>query len=342
MIEVEKVSKIFPGTEKPAVDKISFKVEQGNILVVVGPSGCGKTTTLRMINRLVSPTEGKIYVAGEDTDHINHDRLRKNIGYVIQQIGLFPHKTVEENVALVPKMLNWPAQKTKERVYELLELFNLNPTEIKWKYPHQLSGGQMQRIGVARALAADPPIMLMDEPFGAVDPIIRHHLQNEFLKLHKSLNKTILFITHDIDEALKMGDEIVVMNEGNIVQKDAPLELLSHPKNEFVENLVGINRGVRMLDLIAVKRLATGNKKQGEHENYLNVGKWNANNAVHISNASIGADQPVKEALETMMREDTDTLKVVEENRVVGHISWQEIKSHINKISSKMVTEDVD
>ncbi len=250
MIVLEDVTKNFPGHEKPAVNKLSLEIKEGEICVFVGPSGCGKTTTMKMINRLYEVTEGKIYVNGEDIKGVDVNTLRRNIGYVIQEIGLFPHMTIEENVATVPRELGWPRDKIKKRVYELLKLVGLEPSEFAKRRPSALSGGQRQRVGVARAMAADPPVLLMDEPFGAVDPITRGRLQNEFLRLQEQMKKTIVFVTHDIDEAIKMGDKIAVMREGNLVQYSTPDDLLSTPKNEFVASLVGRNRSIKRLHLI--------------------------------------------------------------------------------------------
>lgn len=250
MITLENVTKIFPGTEVPAVKDLSLEVKKGEICVLVGPSGCGKTTTMKMINRLIDATSGKIYVNGEDISRVNPITHRRNIGYVIQEIGLFPHMTIEDNVATVPKELNWPRAKTKERVEELLNLVGLDPKIYAKRRPSALSGGQRQRVGVARAMAADPPVLLMDEPFGAVDPITRGRLQNEFLRLQEQIQKTIVFVTHDIDEAIKMGNKIAAMREGGLIQYSTPDELLSTPKDEFVSRLVGRNRSIKRLHLI--------------------------------------------------------------------------------------------
>ena len=317
MIELINVSKIYPGLDVPAVNNVSFKVKTGEILAIVGPSGCGKTTILKMINRLVVPTYGEILIHGQDTTNVNHDVLRRKIGYVIQQIGLLPHRKVKDNVAIVPRMLGWSEKLIHERVHTLLEMNGLNPEEVKDKYPYQLSGGQMQRVGVARALAGDPPIMLMDEPFGAVDPIVRKHLQDEFLKLQQNVQKTIVFVTHDIDEAMKMGDQVAVVKDGVIVQKAPPLELLSRPKNEFVIDLIGQNRGVRILDLIQVKHLTI-------HD---------SNSSLQSEEYVIPSDQPIKAALEKMMTLNSDTLSVIHQQKIIGVITWESIKSHIHSMS---------
>ncbi len=259
MIKIEHVTKIFPGTDIPAVDDLSMDINEGEVCVLVGPSGCGKTTTMKMINRIFEPTEGKIYVNGQDVSRISPIKLRLGIGYVIQEIGLFPHLSIADNVATVPRELKWPKDKIRKRVDELLTLVGLDPKLHSDRKPSGLSGGQRQRVGVARAMAADPPIMLMDEPFGAVDPITRARLQNEFLRLQEQLKKTIVFVTHDIDEAIKMGDKIAAMREGRLVQYSDPDELLSSPADEFVANLVGRNRSIKRLHLIRAYEAVRGN-----------------------------------------------------------------------------------
>ena len=318
MIKLERVKKVFPNTTVPAVDEITFSIEQGNICVFVGPSGCGKTTILRMINRLVEPTGGNIFIDGENILDVDSDVLRRRIGYVIQQIGLLPHRTIEQNVGLVPRLLKWPEAKITQRVMELLEIVGLDPAESAKKYPYQLSGGQMQRVGVARALAADPPIMLMDEPFGAVDPIVRGRLQDEFLRLQQEVKKTICFVTHDINEAIKMGDYIVVMNGGKLVQQGTPMEVLSNPANDFVKDLIGDDRGVKLLDLTRAESLMMA------PDSYT---------MTRDCSCFIEAIQPVKMALEVMMKNDSDVVGIRRGEKVVGTLSWQEIKKHIHRIS---------
>ncbi|MGH3925504.1 MAG: ABC transporter ATP-binding protein, partial [Pseudonocardiaceae bacterium] len=234
----------------------SLDVAEGETVVLVGPSGCGKTTTMRMINRLIEPTSGQILIGDDDVLALNEVELRRRIGYVIQQIGLFPHLTIAANIALVPRMLKWEKKRTSERVDELLELVGLDPADFRHRFPRQLSGGQQQRIGVARALAADPPLMLMDEPFGAVDPITRERLQNEFLALQEQLKKTIVFVTHDIDEAIKMADRIAILNIGGVLEQHAPPEeILREPASAFVEEFVGAERGLKRLALIKVSEI---------------------------------------------------------------------------------------
>ena len=239
-IRLDHVEKKYLGTKEPAVASLSLEVPEGEILVLVGPSGCGKSTTLRLINRMIEPSGGKIYLDEEDVTTVNPDKLRRRIGYVIQQIGLFPHQTIAQNIATVPKMLKWDKQRIAERVDELLEVVGLDPETYRDRYPSELSGGQAQRVGVARALGADPEIMLMDEPFGAIDPITRDRLQNEFLRVQEVLRKTIVFVTHDIDEAIKMGDRIAILGEqSHIRQIDTPERILAFPVDDFVRDFIG-------------------------------------------------------------------------------------------------------
>jgi osmoprotectant transport system ATP-binding protein len=239
-----------------AVNDLSLEVPAGRICVLVGPSGCGKTTSLKMVNRLIEPTSGRILLDGVDVATRDVNELRRGIGYVIQQTGLFPHQTIEQNVATVPRLLGWPAARQRERAQELLELVGLPPATYARRYPGQLSGGERQRVGVARALAADPPVMLMDEPFGAVDPIVRERLQNEFLRLQEQLAKTILFVTHDIDEAIKMGDLVAVFRTGGVVEQfGPPAEILAAPASPFVARFVGADRGLKRLSLVRVNEL---------------------------------------------------------------------------------------
>jgi osmoprotectant transport system ATP-binding protein len=258
-VEFEHVTKRYDAhaTDTPgAVNDLSLSVPAGRICVLVGPSGCGKTTSLKMVNRLIEPTSGRILIDGVDAATRDVDELRRSIGYVIQQVGLFPHQTIGENVAVVPRLLGWDKARQRERADELLALIGLDPASYRDRYPSQLSGGERQRVGVARALAADPPIMLMDEPFGAVDPIVRERLQNEFLRLQEELAKTILFVTHDIDEAIKMGDLVAVMQVGgHLAQFGPPAEILAAPANEFVARFVGADRGLKRLSLRRVAEL---------------------------------------------------------------------------------------
>ena len=250
MISLEGLEKRFPGQAKPAVEALSMDIPEGEIVILVGPSGCGKSTTMRLINRLIEPTGGRIVVDGEDVTDVNSDELRRRIGYVIQQIGLFPHMTIADNIATVPRMLGWDKKRISARVDELLETVNMDPGTFRGRYPKELSGGQNQRIGVARAMAADPPILLMDEPFGAIDPITRDRLQNEFLRLQSEIKKTIVFVTHDIDEAVKMGDRIAVLRQGSVIaQYDTPERILTNPADAYVESFIGAGAALKGLTL---------------------------------------------------------------------------------------------
>jgi osmoprotectant transport system ATP-binding protein len=252
MISLRGVSKRFPGAGGPAVEDLTLDVWEGQLVVLVGPSGCGKTTTMRMINRLIEPDSGTIEVDGRDVRSQDVVQLRRGIGYVIQTIGLLPHRTVEQNIATVPDLLGWERPRIKDRIHELAEMLSLD-AELLGRYPAALSGGQRQRVGVARALAADPPVMLMDEPFAAVDPIIRERLQTQFLEIQRTIRKTIVFVTHDIDEAIRMADQIVILNKGaNVEQFDSPAEILRAPASDFVVSFVGPERGLRRLGLIGV------------------------------------------------------------------------------------------
>jgi osmoprotectant transport system ATP-binding protein len=254
MIRLEGVTKRYPGQDRPAVEHIDLNIPDGEIVIFVGPSGCGKTTLMKMINRLIEPTSGRIFIQGEDVTRANPDELRRRIGYVIQQIGLFPHMTIGDNIATVPKMLGWDSARISKRIDELLELVGLDGPTFRSRYPKQLSGGQRQRVGVARALAVDPPVMLMDEPFGAIDPITRDRLQNEFLRLQADIRKTIVFVTHDIDEAIKMGDRIAILREGaQVAQYDTPQHILSAPADDFVADFVGAGASLKRLNLTRVR-----------------------------------------------------------------------------------------
>src|SRR5699024_9865736 len=293
-----------------AVNDVSLHVKEGEFIVFIGPSGCGKTTTMKMINRLIEPSEGKIYINGENVMDKDPVQLRREIGYVIQQIGLFPHMTIEENIALVPKLLSWSEADRKERAAELLKLVDMDPAYLK-RYPHELSGGQQQRIGVLRALAAEPPLILMDEPFGALDPITRDGLQEEFKKLQKSLGKTIVFVTHDMDEAIKLADRIVILKDGAIVQVGTPDEILREPANEVVEEFIGKDRLVQA--------------------------KPNVQTVEQIMNANpitITADRPIKEAIQIMKHHRVDTLLVVDDSRVLKGYIDVEIIDHTFKKST--------
>ena len=297
MIRLIDVTKTFPGSASPAVAGISLDIAEGEIVCLVGPSGCGKTTTLKMINRLIEPTTGRVEVAGRDVETVPPHELRRRIGYVIQQVGLFAHRTVGQNIATVPGLLGWNRQKTAQRTTELMELVGLN-RELAARYPAELSGGQQQRVGVARALAADPPVLLMDEPFGAVDPIVRTRLQDELLGLQERLRKTIVFVTHDIDEAIKLGDRVVVLNVGGIVEQVAkPVDLLSSPANAFVASFVGGDRGMRRLGLIKVS----------------DIDLVPADGAV----STVSPDATLLDALQTILRAGAEAAKVEGTNQAI-------------------------
>lgn len=251
MIRLERVTKRYG--ETVAVNSLSLEISKGEVCVLIGPSGCGKTTTLRMINRLIEPTAGRVFINGNDTASVDGEKLRLTIGYAIQGVGLFPHMTVFNNIAVIPQLLHWEKRRIAGRVDELLELVGLKPDEYARKYPAQLSGGEAQRIGVARALAADPPIMLMDEPFGAVDPLTRERLQSQFIHIQQEVKKTIVLVTHDLDEAIRLADRIAIMESGRLVQYDTPEAILSKPENKFVRDFVGTDRALKRLSRLSIK-----------------------------------------------------------------------------------------
>jgi osmoprotectant transport system ATP-binding protein len=253
-IHLDELTKTFHGQVEPAVDALTMDIHEGEIVILVGPSGCGKTTTMKLINRLIEPTSGRIVIDGDDVTTVDPDSLRRRIGYVIQQIGLFPHMTIAENISTVPKMLGWSKSRASERVDELLALVGLDPGAFAHRYPKELSGGQRQRVGVARAMGADPDVMLMDEPFGAIDPINRDRLQNEFLRIQEEIKKTIIFVTHDIDEAIKMGDRIAILgDQSRIQQYDTPESILVGPANDFVADFIGRGAALKRCNLSRVQ-----------------------------------------------------------------------------------------
>jgi osmoprotectant transport system ATP-binding protein len=304
-IEFRHVTKRYRGRRQAAVNDLSFTIPAGEICVLVGPSGAGKTTAMKLVNRLIDVTEGEILIDGRDVTRMDQTELRRGIGYVIQQVGLFPHMSVADNVATVPRLLGWDRARVRARVKELLELVGLDPEEDGGRYPAQLSGGQRQRVGLARALAADPPVMLMDEPFGALDPITRDRLQNEFLRLHRQLRKTVIFVTHDIDEAIKMGDKIAILREGGVLaQYDSPVEILTHPADDFVAQFVGADR--------ALKRLALSNV--GDLE-LLDSSPDAASSPV------LGPDTSLRDALSQILTEGGRPLPVSENGEVKGYVS---------------------
>ena len=306
-IVLEEVTKHYPGQAAAAVDSVSMTIPAGEIVVFVGPSGCGKTTTMKMINRLIEPTSGRILIDDTDVLGLDVDQHRRHIGYVIQQTGLIPHMTIAENIGLVPKMLKWKKAEVASRVEELLEMVGLPAERYAKRYPRQLSGGQQQRIGVARALAADPPVMLMDEPFGATDPITRERLQNEFLRLQTDLKKTIVFVTHDFDEALKMGDRIAVLRERSVIaQYDTPTAILADPADDYVSSFIGSGGQLKRLSLISVS------------EAKLRPPPSNLNGASRVaSNATL------RDCLDSMLESGSDHVLISEDGdakaRPAGH-----------------------
>lgn len=317
MIKFENIVKKYG--DKTVIDDFSLEIQPGELVVFIGPSGCGKTTTMKMVNRLIDITEGTILVDGKDITKQDPVALRRSIGYVIQQIGLMPHMTIKENIVLVGTLLKWSQQKKDERAKELIRLVNL-PEEYLEKYPHELSGGQQQRIGVLRALAANPPLILMDEPFGALDPITRDSLQEEFKKLQKELNKTIIFVTHDMDEALKLADKIVIMRDGEIVQADTPEEILRNPADEFVEKFLGKDRLIQARpDVTTVKQIMSS------------------------SPVTVETGESLKQAISMMRKSRVDSLLVVdEEKRLKGVIDVEMIDRNWKKstyVSEVMETE---
>ncbi len=288
MVKLKNIKKKY--NETVAVENLDLEIKRGQFVVLIGPSGCGKTTTLKMINRLIEPTSGSIFIEGEDVTRVNPVMLRRKIGYVIQQIGLFPNMTIAQNIEVVPKLLKWSSEKRRRRTEELLKLVDMEPEVYMDRYPSELSGGQQQRIGVLRALAAEPPLILMDEPFGALDPITKELLQDELKKIQKSLNKTIVFVTHDMDEALKLADHIVLMKDGEIVQADAPEELLSNPKNEFVAEFIGKHRmnsnfGIDAVQEVMKTKPVTATKGKGIGESLALMKSRNVDTIIVVDEA---------------------------------------------------------
>ncbi|WP_396121453.1 choline ABC transporter ATP-binding protein OpuBA [Bacillus subtilis] len=320
MLTLENVSKTYKGGKK-AVNNVNLKIAKGEFICFIGPSGCGKTTTMKMINRLIEPSAGKIFIDGENIMDQDPVELRRKIGYVIQQIGLFPHMTIQQNISLVPKLLKWPEQQRKERARELLKLVDMGPEYVD-RYPHELSGGQQQRIGVLRALAAEPPLILMDEPFGALDPITRDSLQEEFKKLQKTLHKTIVFVTHDMDEAIKLADRIVILKAGEIVQVGTPDDILRNPADEFVEEFIG------------KERLIQSSSPDVERVDQI----------MNTQPVTITADKTLSEAIQLMRQERVDSLLVVDDKHVLqGYVDVEIIDQCRKKANlvSEVLHEDI-
>jgi osmoprotectant transport system ATP-binding protein len=307
LLTLDRVSKRWPNGQV-AVQELSLTVGDGETCILVGPSGCGKTTTLRMVNRLIEPTGGRILLDGEDVTTMDPVRLRLRMGYVIQQVGLFPHLSVADNVATVPNLLGWERQRTRRRVNELLELVGLDPARFAGRYPHQLSGGQRQRVGVARALGADPPVLLMDEPFGAIDRVTRDRLQNEFLRIQARMRKVVVFVTHDIDEAVKMGDRIAILREGGVLEQyDTPARILAQPATPFVAEFLGPDRGQKRLSVVPID--------QGRLEH----------GAVDGAGAEVPSTATLADALSAMLLHDVDRVRVNRNGEVLGVLTLRSL-----------------
>lgn len=310
-IRFDDVTKQFANAPRPAVDRCRFEVAEGSFVVLLGPSGCGKTTLLKMVNRLYEPTSGTIFLGDRDITQTDATLLRRQIGYVIQQIGLFPHMTVRQNISIVPDLLGWPEARQRQRVDELLTLVDLPPDEYRDRYPSQLSGGQRQRVGVARALAGDPGVILMDEPFGAIDAITRAGLQDELLRLQRRLKKTVLFVTHDVEEALRLADKIVIMRQGRIVQYDTPFAILSRPADAFVRELVGADDIVRQLSLVRVRSVMSP----------LPAG------ILPAQHPTLRSSDDLRQALSLLLRTGSDHLIITEDGQPVGALSLLDIRA---------------
>jgi osmoprotectant transport system ATP-binding protein len=320
-IVVENLTKQFPNEPRPAVDQVSFQVEDGTFVVLLGPSGCGKTTLLKMINRLYEPTSGRILVGDADARSLPVTDLRRRIGYAIQQTGLFPHMRIEQNIAVVPQLLGWDKPRIDARIDTLLDLVNL-PRSYRKRYPRQLSGGEQQRVGLARALAADPAIMLMDEPFGAIDAITRTHLQDELLNIQRKLRKTIMFVTHDVEEALRLADKIIIMRTGTIVQYDTPLNIVMQPHDTFVQQLVGTEDMLRRLSLITVGDALAAQARATP------LPALGTSSPAAL--ATISPDDDLRSALSHLLRSGTDSLAVIDREGITsGQISFADMHAAV-------------
>jgi len=348
MIRLDAVSKCYPGQHSEAISELSLDILAGEIVVLVGPSGCGKTTTMRLINRLIEPSAGRIFLDGDDVTTVNADHLRRRIGYVIQQVGLFPHMSIADNIGLIPRTLGWDKKRIRTRVDNLLELVGLDTDTYRDRYPKQLSGGQQQRVGVARALAADPPVMLMDEPFGAIDPITRDRLQDELLGLQAQIRKTIVIVTHDIQEAIKLGDRIAIFAEGGrLAQYDTPARILTDPADDFVASFIGAGAAVRGLGLERVSELpladldqvsaaesaswvptlAASSRRVLVLDDQQRPERW-LHPSSHVSNAvaTVRRDQSLYDALDAMLHARDDVAVVLDEQgRIRGLLSWSAV-----------------
>jgi osmoprotectant transport system ATP-binding protein len=366
MIRLERVTKRYPGGQV-AVRELTIEFPTGQLTMLVGPSGCGKTTTLKMINRLIEPTDGRIFHDEQDVTHVDPVVLRLRMGYVIQNVGLFPHMSIADNVATVPRLLGWDKERIQRRVTELLELVGLDPKQFARRYPHQLSGGQRQRVGVARALGADPPVLLMDEPFGAIDRIARERLQNEFLRIQREVRKTVVFVTHDIDEAIKLGDRIAIMNMGRLEQYDTPAAILAKPASDLVVDLLGPDRGLKRLsvtpiDLNALERppvvhaddsladarrlldsrwprvvvLDRNDKPVGELDRDLADGDGRVGDRARPLDAIIGADRTLFDAFSQMLIHQASWVAVVDGDRFRGVLTPQSFVAAIQRVPAEL------
>ena len=366
MIRLEGVTKRYPGGQV-AVRGLTIQFPTGQLTMLVGPSGCGKTTTLKMINRLIEPTEGRIFHDDQDVTHIDPVALRLRMGYVIQNVGLFPHLSIADNVATVPRLLRWDKERIRRRVDELLELVGLDPKQFGHRYPHQLSGGQRQRVGVARALGADPPILLMDEPFGAIDRIARERLQNEFLRIQREVRKTVVFVTHDIDEAIKLGDRIAIMNAGRLEQYDTPAAILARPASDLVIDLLGPDRGLKRLsvtpidlnalehppvvhadDLLMDERrvlnsrwdrvivLDRNDKPVGEFDRTQADGDGLVGDRARPFDAIVGADRTLYDAFSQMLIHQAIWVAVVDGDRFRGVLTPQSFVAAIQRVPAEL------
>ncbi len=311
-IRFDQVSLQFAGMSRPSVDQCSCEIASGQLVVILGPSGCGKTTLLKMVNRLYEPTSGQIYLDGQDISRLKVTALRQRIGYVIQQSGLFPHMSVAQNIAVVPKLLGWDRPRIQARIDELLSLVQLQPAEYRNRYPAQLSGGQQQRVGLARALAGDPQVMLMDEPFGAIDAITRSSLQDEILRLQRQLKKTILFVSHDVEEALRLADYLMIMQQGKIVQYDRPFNVLTRPANDFVYSLVGADDMVRQLSLLRVETAMISDR--------------NRLSLTQSESPTIDRYDSLRHALSLILKTGAPRLTVLDNGAPVGELTLEHIR----------------
>jgi osmoprotectant transport system ATP-binding protein len=366
MIRLEGVTKQFPGGQF-AVRELSIEFPTGELTMLVGPSGCGKTTTLKMINRLIEPTAGRIFQDEQDVTHIDPVQLRLRMGYVIQNVGLFPHLNIADNVATVPRLLGWDKARIRQRVDDLLHLVGLDPTQYRRRYPHQLSGGQRQRVGVARALGADPPVLLMDEPFGAIDRIARERLQNEFLRIQREVRKTVVFVTHDIDEAIKLGDRIAIMNAGRLEQYDTPATILAKPASDLVVDLLGPDRGLKRLSvtpidlnalerppvvhaddsLLDARRLLEGRwtraividrngKPVGELDRDQADGDGRVEDHARPLDAIVAADRTLYDAFSQMLIHQANWVAVVDQDRFCGVLTPQSFVAAIQRVPAEL------